>query len=371
MIKIENPNLTTIAQDYFDRIKVTCITRSKFYSLILRVLNGENHALLENDTTHGGTRKSLANKILIRGRKVRNLRAFDRVNNANVYRWVANNISLLTTINNYLQNEQNLKSIILCDTASCYTLTDRLKAHLGITNQNSVAAFKFINTILDYSIFYNHSYWLGSKLGINTCPYCNRVPIHTIYDKGREVLTSTYDHFYPQKFHQFLALSFYNLIPSCYYCNSNLKTATGINPTSHLHPHLDGFSPEIKFGVQIFANKPNKSDPENYNIFLRDALPRIAGSDAKFIKIDGNKKLFELEAIYQVHRDWVGEIIVKCDTYSSAQANSLQSFYQLLGSNKAEFYQYYFANYINEKDFNRRPLAKLTRDIIEQELPHF
>jgi hypothetical protein len=86
---------------------------------------------------------------------------------------------------------------------------------------------------------------------------------------------------------------------------------------------------------------------------------------------EGNVNLFKLNDIYMSHRDVVGELIVKCDKYSGAYTDSLYNFFGLLKTNKAEFYLYYFGNYLNEKDFNRRPLAKMTKDIVSKELPLF
>ncbi len=86
---------------------------------------------------------------------------------------------------------------------------------------------------------------------------------------------------------------------------------------------------------------------------------------------EGNINLFKLKEIYQSHCDIVGELVVKCDKLSSCYVNSLQALFSSLGTSREEFYQYYFNNYFNEKDFHRRPMAKLSKDVVSQIIPFF
>jgi len=70
---------------------------------------------------------------------------------------------------------------------------------------------------------------LAKELAIDVCPYCNRnyTTSHRIDGTLKNVFPE-FDHFYPQKDFPLLALSFYNLIPSCSICNSHYKK--GENP---------------------------------------------------------------------------------------------------------------------------------------------
>ncbi|MFX8327742.1 hypothetical protein ABTL71_18955, partial [Acinetobacter baumannii] len=51
----------------------------------------------------------------------------------------------------------------------------------------------------------------------DTCPYCNRSYIY--YISRRKEIKPQIDHFFPKSKYPFLAMSFYNLIPSCQTCN--------------------------------------------------------------------------------------------------------------------------------------------------------
>jgi succinate dehydrogenase flavin-adding protein (antitoxin of CptAB toxin-antitoxin module) len=78
--------------------------------------------------------------------------------------------------------------------------------------------------------------------------------------------------------------------------------------------------------------------------------------------------LFKLEDIYQVHQDIVGELVVKAEEFKAKQEN-IRQFYSALATNDSELYQFYFGNYLNPNDHNKRPLAKLTRDIVLEIVP--
>ena len=85
------------------------------------------------------------------------------------------------------------------------------------------------------------------RLKIRTCPYCNRNYTFTVKSSssaaGKKFTTRPeFDHFYCKSKHPLLALSFYNLVPSCSVCNHGKATDDiGINP------YFDGF--QSKFGI--------------------------------------------------------------------------------------------------------------------------
>lgn len=376
MIKIEHPNLEKIANSYFAKIEKECLGKSAFLRLALEVIfNGRSHNDLRNLTLNGNTKKSLVNLLLLPGNQITNQTSYNTVLQANCKPSVTTQRAILEQIADHYSNTNNLKDTILVKPENSYQKDLDLKAYFGITPGNAAETYPFVNRILDYDNFDKYAYWVSSEIGVNTCPYCNRSYIHTVLSKsGSEIIRPTFDHFYPQSKHPFLALSFYNLIPSCYNCNSSLKTATSITPLTHLHPYIEGFNNDANFCIMIAAHKPNKSDPENYSIWMQSTMTVLDPRQRKIFGNavnEGNINLFKLNDIYMVHRDVIGELIVKCDKYSSGYTDSLYKFFGLLNSNKTEFYQFYFGNYYNQKDFNRRPLAKMTKDIVSKELPWF
>jgi hypothetical protein len=384
MIKIDNPNLDQISKEYFDHIKYNIILRSEYYLKVLTVLL--NPALVNTISSTGrppGKTKKFLINLLLRKNKLKTQKQFNNVVSQNCYKWVTVNHILLTQIATYLKSENNLKELILCKPEDTIAIENKVKAAIGITP----AIFKknikaFINNIVDYSLFNQYAYDIASKLNVNTCPYCNRNYINTVIDKkGKNIIRPTFDHFFPKSKHPFLALSFYNLVPSCYFCNSSLKSADIMDISTHIHPYKEGFDNDTTFQIIIKDCKPNKSDPDNYTLFFLDNMDETSIND-RYRKIfggsrtvpnpkEGNLNLFKLTDIYQSHLDIVGELVLKCDSLNSDYADSLYKMFGLLKTNKSEFYQYYFGNYFSEKDFNRRPMAKLTKDIVSQVLPMF
>lgn len=91
------------------------------------------------------------------------------------------------------------------------------------------------------------AYLLCKTSPYKICPYCNQNFAFTLAAVDGE-FRPTLDHFYPKAQYPFLALSLYNLVPSCYTCNSNLKGTADFFINAHLHPLKVATS--LKFHVQ-------------------------------------------------------------------------------------------------------------------------
>lgn len=83
-----------------------------------------------------------------------------------------------------------------------------------------------------YNIFVDHAYKYLDKhnfideINLGTCPYCNRSYSYTVKDGS---IKPELDHFFPKSKYPFLAVSYYNLIPSCPTCNG-LQVKGEIDP---------------------------------------------------------------------------------------------------------------------------------------------
>lgn len=381
MIKIVHPNLEKIAANYFNGIKSKCIARAIYLRKNLEVIfNGHSYMDLSDDPLHGNIKKSLSNLLLLPANKLLDQYNYHQLVPANCRAWITTYRIAIERITDYLSSENNLKELILCSPENSIQIETDIKHNIGASNADYSVISPIINKIIDYLLFNDFAYSISSELGYNTCPYCNRTYIHTIIDRHRNgLIRPTFDHFFSQTDHPLLALSFYNLIPSCYYCNSSLKGDKMMASDTHLHPYLEGFENDIRFHILIKDIKPDKSHPDNYHLFLKTELEDF---HPKFYKTffnrspvrnehRGNINLFKLNEIYNAHKDIVGELIVKCDSLSIDYADSLKGFFPLLKTNKAEFYRFYFGNYFHEKDFHKRPLAKMSKDIISKTLPYF
>ncbi len=105
----------------------------------------------------------------------------------------------------------------------------------------------------------------------------------------------------------------------------------------------------LKLLTNIDLKNIKFKDEDNIKIIL----------DTKYQK---NNKYFQLEAICQNHKDIVIELIIKKLNYPDTYIKELKGF----GFTDDEIYRFLFSNYFDIKDLHKRPLSKLTRDIVEE-----
>ena len=99
--------------------------------------------------------------------------------------------------------------------------------------------------------------------------------------------------------------------------------------------------------------------------------PRITKTNRKRLekgknKDSGSLNVFRLREIYAYHYDTVEEIHEKFDENSPHYVKSLATHLSKMNVSEEEFYRFHFGNYYDTKDFHKRPLAKLTRDIYDK-----
>ncbi|OAV74619.1 hypothetical protein Barb7_01856 [Bacteroidales bacterium Barb7] len=237
---------------------------------------------------------------------------------------------------------------------------------------NDANKFKIYMINLYKKLFYNREIgnWLAEKLDVKVCPYCNRQYTFTITKekqkgekqkrKDKKTTRPEFDHFHPKSECPYLALSFYNLIPSCHTCNDLKK-----NEPIEINPYLDEFGDKCKF---VLTDKeicrPAIIDKKNINIeFNFDEEKNI--EDFKH-KCEVNIDIFALRELYKEHIDYVEEIIDKAQAYNADYYDSLIQSFSGLGKTPAEIDRCIWGNYIETADHCKRPLSKLTRDILEQ-----
>lgn len=201
-----------------------------------------------------------------------------------------------------------------------------------------------------------NAYDLAQKLKVNVCPYCNRNYTFTIKDKNSKSTRPDFDHFYDKGTNPILALSFYNLIPSCILCNSRLKSTAKFSTITHLHPYKDSFNDYAKFRLKIINSK-FFYDEKGFDLKLE-----TRNSKAKKIKED-----FALETLYQEHKDIALELIQKAQIYNESYIDELYQKYEgTLFKNREDVLRHITGGYIDDKDINKRPLSKLIKDISEE-----
>ena len=201
------------------------------------------------------------------------------------------------------------------------------------------------------------AYDLSKKLNINVCPYCNINSTYTVIkENGKKITRPEFDHFYDKDTYPILALSFYNLIPSCHTCNSTLKGSEEFSMQSHLNPYADNFDEVAKFKLKIEESTFYHSvDGFSVNLESKDARAK------------NNIKSFELDILYENHKDIVLELIQKEAIYNESYLDELLTQYEgTLFKNREDLQRLIFGGYMSDDEIGKRPLSKLVKDILEE-----
>jgi len=258
---------------------------------------------------------------------------------------------------NYLQIDGVIKHILSADTNEMKNIIQYFEYKFPTSFEDGTALNEFLRSSIFVKEYDNWSsrkkyggYKFVKQLNLKTCPYCNRNYTFVVEGKNGK-LRPEIDHFYPKSKYPFLAMSFYNLIPSCSSCN-------------HTKSDKDSFDLELVNPYDIEENNVKFSYTPKTIDFLQIKDEKYDFDNFE-INIDGiysNIKLFKLEELYVQHKDIVLDLLVKKVTYPESYIQDLSKEF---GFESDEIYRFIFCNYSTPEEFNKRPLSKLTRDIVE------
>lgn len=216
-----------------------------------------------------------------------------------------------------------------------------------------------IEKIINYSNWYvksnkHYDYALAEKLNIPTCTYCNRIYTNTMKTiKGKKVMRPQFDHWFPKSKFPLLALSFYNLIPSCSICNSSAKSDTIFSLDKHLHPYVD-------------------FDILNRFCFSYDYFKSLDQYTIKISHKYGDKKAFKtftdmnLQTMFNAHLSELEDLIITKKAYSNNYLVNMIKAYPNAQLSLEEVYRLAFGTEFNEEDFYKKPFSKFKKDILSE-----
>lgn len=263
-------------------------------------------------------------------------------------------VALSVDVQNYLRNlliGNNLDNLILVDPQNLpEVITGIRAAYPNFTTPNSDDNKVLKNVFLEHGYKKFDKLTFLKRLNLDTCPYCNRNYIYYLSKSGR--LKPQIDHFFPTSIYPFLAVTYYNLIPSCQTCNG-FGAKEGLDPLTNnlVNPYLLKNS-NFRFNYKIrHINFYNPLvDKTSIEVGFRHSLP-------------GHVSVFKLDKLYQQHADHVLELIVKSKLiYSKAYRTYLRTYAGFQFSN-SEIDRMILGNYSQENELHKRPLAKLYQDI--------
>lgn len=195
---------------------------------------------------------------------------------------------------------------------------------------------------------------LVDKLELRVCPFCNRNYIFNIKLKNEpQYKLSQTDHFFPKDARPYLAMSFFNLVPSCLQCNfvKNNSDVKG-HPFELLNSHSVKF--KLDYSLGDVTDSLIKCSPD-------DLVIRVTRS------LSSNARVFYLKQLYKNHIDYVNDLLMNIEFYDEGYFEEIKLILKDdVNLSVSDMNRILFGNYTSEEDFNKRPLSKLTHDILKQ-----
>ena len=166
-----------------------------------------------------------------------------------------------------ISNEDFLKKVItskpegfkeIIDIVYSFLLPEDLHfVEKGVVKSTKLGADLLAN-FFKYSTYRSSKHCFNRYLNLNfkdaSCPYCNANPIQVVgnnNERSSSKLLFDLDHFYPKVEYPFLALSFYNHLPSCKICNQTYKGSKEFSIYSHIHPFHRCFDSSYQFALNF------------------------------------------------------------------------------------------------------------------------
>lgn len=187
----------------------------------------------------------------------------------------------------------------------------------------------------------------AEELQVTVCPYCNRNFVNSTYKRTMCDL----DHFYDKETYPILAVSFYNLVPVCHACN-HAKASNAISYS----PHNTKFNTDDLLSFDFYIGGIDYW-VDNKQIGIEIDCSR---------ELESNVQELKLREVYQIHSDIVQECIKKAIMFNPDYMTDLFNTYNGLFESEEELYRIVFGNYMEESSYGKRPLSKLTKDILSK-----
>ncbi|PDS23296.1 hypothetical protein [Flavobacterium branchiophilum] len=218
--------------------------------------------------------------------------------------------------------------------------------------------------IFDYKWFTNKdrkgydAYELAKILNIRTCCYCNRNFTTTVISSKDKISRPQFDHFFYKKKYSLMALSFYNLIPSCSICNTTLK---GEKDYGILHPYIDDVINDFEFK----AIPQNITTLLNINDDFKIEYKELDATNLLNSKLKESIELFKLREIYASNGNEIKDLFLIRYKYSKKYLEVLEKMTKGKFTEE-ELFRLAFGTEINSINFESRPFSKLKKDILKE-----
>lgn len=261
----------------------------------------------------------------------------------------------------YDENENlkygKVKEILLADKAKMEVLIEEFGCYDCYDDKVKRLSDDLLNKIFRYENFSKRkvAYEIMRKMDVMVCPYCNRLYTVTLKDKK---VRPQFDHYFPKKKYPYLALSLYNLIPSCSICNMAKSDMDTID-TPVLYPYEEEFGEKVKFAVEW------EDDFVKYIRGISDKIHVLIENPEHVLeeKVNNQDSRLHITELYNEHKDYIQDIFKNFYINTDKRVAELLHKFPSLFSTKEEIRSLMFMNDIRKENWGKRPFAKLTHDI--------
>lgn len=257
-----------------------------------------------------------------------------------------------SSVTTFLNDEKNLQDVLIGTPDVLNKIKSKFSSAKEIKSIKSLFNYDaFIKKGSDDTFGFYNAYHLAENLDIQTCVYCNRLYTKTIITDTRKFIARpTLDHWFKKSDYPLLALSFYNLVPSCNVCNSSVKGSTGFSLNQIFHPFYK-------------HTNEHKTMKMKFSFTLEDHLNAQSKIVTRNKFSENSIKAMKLDEIYKTHSEEIRELIYLKKAYSDSYLSSLRSLLKINLSSE-EVYRLAFGVYFEDENLIKRPLSKLKKDIL-------
>ncbi|QBR13221.1 hypothetical protein E3D81_14015 [Sphingobacterium sp. CZ-2] len=284
-----------------------------------------------------------------------------------------NKISINKSVFNFFNDDKNIRLVLTGKPieldkikSKFYKNKNDLDRLLNYTYFNVKGKYDTKNISKEFVDRYS-SFHLTNNLGIKTCIYCNRNYTDTITSgvrinkfKNKKIPTRllisrpTLDHWFPKSEYPILAISFFNLIPTCSTCNSSVKGKSSLNLVNHFHPYFKNPNVDRQLNYQFNFNL---DDPNKANIII----------DSKNDFTRSSIREYSIDKLYSNHNDELQSLMKLKKHFGRSYLNNLSNILEDTDITANEMQRIIFGySTDNTEDILKRPLSKFRSDILKK-----
>lgn len=255
-------------------------------------------------------------------------------------------------------NVAEVKKLLLADRQA-------LKEYIGIFgdySSNKKLSDELLDNIFRYDRYSNRiaAVEILKKMKVTVCPYCNRQYIFTLSNGQAR---PQFDHYYPKSRYPYLALSLYNMIPSCSICNM-AKSSLDTLKEPILYPFVEEMGSEAKFEIKRKRNG-------NFARMLQGISSEFVidlntTNEKNEVVILNQMEKLHLDDLYNEHKEYVMDIIKSKYVNSPERINELLMSFPALFDSYEDVKSLLYMTNLQKEYWGNRPLSKLTHDIDRQ-----